>query len=88
MGYEWTSIAYQEKRTSTGGFKILGMSFGEAFLIFGLAILFVSAILAFLSGMEVTKRAWTNLVIIVAAVGISYGIGLFANNFWGISLNH
>jgi HAE1 family hydrophobic/amphiphilic exporter-1 len=35
MGYEWTSIAYQEKRVS-----------GEAVLVFGLAVLFVYLVLA------------------------------------------
>ncbi len=46
MGYEWTSIAYQEKRVSSGAFKFLGMEFGEALLIFVLAVLFVYLVLA------------------------------------------
>jgi HAE1 family hydrophobic/amphiphilic exporter-1 len=37
MGFEWTSIAYQEKRVS-----------GEAVLVFGLAVLLVYLVLAFL----------------------------------------
>jgi len=43
-------------------------------------------VLAFLSGMDVKKRIRTNLVIIAAAVGITYAIGLVAKRLWGISL--
>jgi HAE1 family hydrophobic/amphiphilic exporter-1 len=46
MGYEWTSIAYQEKRVSSGAFNFLGMEFTEALVVFGLAVLFVYLVLA------------------------------------------
>jgi len=46
MGYDWTGVAYQEKRVSTGAFNVFGMSFGEALLVFGLAVLFVYLVLA------------------------------------------
>ena len=46
MGYEWTSIAYQEKRVSSGAFRVLGMELSEAILVFGLAVLFVYLVLA------------------------------------------
>lgn len=52
----------------------------------GGVILLVSAALAFLSGMDVRKRVLTNLVIIAAAVGITYGIGTLVKALWGISL--
>jgi len=48
--------------------------------------LIVSLVLAFLSGMEIKKRVLTNLVIIAAAVGVTYAIGLLAKALWGISL--
>ncbi|MBO0698800.1 MAG: efflux RND transporter permease subunit [Zavarzinella sp.] len=46
MGYEWTSIALQQKRVSSGGFRFGGYDVGEAVLIFGLAVLFVYLVLA------------------------------------------
>ena len=46
----------------------------------------VSTLLAFLSGMNITRRILINLVIIAAAVGITYGIGILARNLWGISV--
>ena len=46
MGYEWTSIAYQEKRVSSGAFKVLGMELSEAVLVFGMAVLFVYLVLS------------------------------------------
>jgi hypothetical protein len=42
----------------------------------GSIIVVVSVILAFLSGMEVNRRVVTNLVIIAAAVGVTFAIGL------------
>jgi VIT1/CCC1 family predicted Fe2+/Mn2+ transporter len=42
----------------------------------GSMIVVVSVILAFLSGMEVSRRVVTNLVIIAAAVGVTFAIGL------------
>jgi predicted membrane protein (TIGR00267 family) len=49
-------------------------------------VLIVSLVLAFLSGMEIRKRIVTNLVIIAAAVSITYAIGLLAKALWGISV--
>ncbi len=49
-------------------------------------ILVVSLVLAFLSGMEIKRRVVTNLVIIAAAVGITYAIGLLTKALWGISV--
>jgi vacuolar iron transporter family protein len=50
----------------------------------GGVIVIVSAILAFLSGMNVKRRILMNLAIIAAAVAISYVIGLLAQSVWGI----
>src|SRR3990172_3755569 len=50
-----------------------------SFVTAGSTIIVVSVVLAFLSGMDVKKRIRTNLVIIAAAVGITYAIGLPPN---------
>jgi VIT1/CCC1 family predicted Fe2+/Mn2+ transporter len=52
----------------------------------GLMVVLVSTILSFLSGMDIKRRIMLNLVIITAAVSISYGIGIVAKNYWGIAL--
>jgi VIT1/CCC1 family predicted Fe2+/Mn2+ transporter len=52
----------------------------------GAMIMAVSLVLAFLSGMDVRRRVLTNLVIIAAAVGVTYGIGVLVQTIWGISL--
>ncbi len=49
-------------------------------------VVLVSTLLAFLSGMDVTKRIALNLVIITIAVSVTYGIGLLAKQIWGISV--
>ena len=52
----------------------------------GATILLVSLILAFLSGMDIKKRLLTNLVIIAAAVGVTYLIGTLVRTVWGVSV--
>jgi VIT1/CCC1 family predicted Fe2+/Mn2+ transporter len=52
----------------------------------GSLIVLVSTILAFLSGMDIPRRVITNLVIIAAAVGITYLIGRMTQLIWGISV--
>jgi len=52
----------------------------------GLMVIVVSTILSFLSGMDVKRRIFLNLVIITVAVSVSYGIGILARNLWGIAL--
>jgi VIT1/CCC1 family predicted Fe2+/Mn2+ transporter len=52
----------------------------------GSIVVVVSTLLAFLSGMDVTRRIALNLVIITIAVGVTYGIGLLAKQVWGISV--
>jgi predicted membrane protein (TIGR00267 family) len=52
----------------------------------GSMILLVSLALAFLSGMEIKKRALTNLVLIAVAVGVSYAIGLAVRAMLGVQI--
>jgi vacuolar iron transporter family protein len=52
----------------------------------GSMILLVSITLGFLSGMDVKKRALTNLVLIAIAVGISYLIGYSVRRLLGIHI--
>lgn len=53
-------------------------------LMAGVVIVLVSMVLAFLSGMNVKRRIATNLVILGAAVGLTYAIGLAAKRLWEI----
>jgi vacuolar iron transporter family protein len=52
----------------------------------GTMIILVSAVLAFLSGMDVRRRILINLVIIAAAVGVTYAIGMLTRTLFGIQL--
>jgi VIT1/CCC1 family predicted Fe2+/Mn2+ transporter len=52
----------------------------------GTVIVLVSMLLAFLSGMNVRRRIATNLVIITAAVVVTYVIGLATKALFGVSV--
>ncbi len=52
----------------------------------GSLIIVVSVILAFLSGMDIRRRVITNLLIIAAAVGISFAFGLVTKLVWGVTV--
>jgi predicted membrane protein (TIGR00267 family) len=52
----------------------------------GTVMLVVSMILAFLSGMDIKRRIIMNLVIMAAAVAVTYAIGTVARQLWGIPL--
>jgi len=52
----------------------------------GLVAVVLSTILAFLSGMDVTKRIAMNIGIIAVAVGVTYAIGLAAKHLFGVSV--
>lgn len=52
----------------------------------GTMIVAVSAIVAFISGMDVRHRILQNLVITGMAVAVTYAIGLLAKAVWGISI--
>jgi len=51
-----------------------------------LAATIVSAVLAFLSGMNIPRRVFINLSIMGGAVLVSYAIGSLAHRLWGLSL--
>ncbi|MBI4240783.1 MAG: VIT1/CCC1 transporter family protein [Candidatus Rokubacteria bacterium] len=53
----------------------------------GAATVCASAVLAFLSGMEIKRRLLMNAAILAAAVGITYAIGLAARSVFGISVS-
>ena len=55
-------------------------------LVAGGMIIIVSMLLAFVAGMNVRRRVLINLVIIAAAVGVTYFIGKAVNVLWGISV--
>lgn len=66
---------------------ILGaQSVWPSLLVAGTMIVLVSTLLSFLSGMDVRRRILTNLVIIAAAVGVTYLIGTLTRAWWGISV--
>lgn len=52
----------------------------------GLMVIVVSTILSFLSGMDIMRRILLNLIILTIAVGVTYGIGVFAKHLWGIAV--
>jgi vacuolar iron transporter family protein len=52
----------------------------------GSLIIVVSIVLAFLSGMSVKRRVLMNLVVIAAAIGVTFAIGAIARRVWGISI--
>jgi VIT1/CCC1 family predicted Fe2+/Mn2+ transporter len=51
----------------------------------GAVIVVVSMILAFLSGMNIRRRVFTNLVILATAAAVTYGIGIATKLVWGIA---
>ena len=51
-----------------------------------LMVIVVSTILSFLSGMDIMRRILLNLMILTIAVGVTYGIGVFAKHLWGIAV--
>jgi predicted membrane protein (TIGR00267 family) len=70
---------------------LLPVLFGATDALFSLitagsVIILVSMLLAFLSGMDIKRRILTNLVIIAAAVGITYAIGRMVKDLFGIAV--
>src|SRR5258706_6935123 len=54
--------------------------------IAGSLIILVSIIVAFLSGMDIKRRVMTNLLVIAAAVGITFAIGVVTKLVCGVSV--
>jgi VIT1/CCC1 family predicted Fe2+/Mn2+ transporter len=52
----------------------------------GSLIIVVSIMVAFLSVMDIKRRVMTNLLIITAAVGISFAVGIVTKRVWGVSV--
>lgn len=72
-------------------FPLLPVLFGAISPLFsiltgGSMILLVSITLAFLSGMDIKKRALTNLIMIALAVGITYVIGMLVRSLLGVEI--
>jgi predicted membrane protein (TIGR00267 family) len=70
---------------------LLPVLFGATDALFSLmtagsVIILVSMLLAFLSGMNIRRRILTNVVIIAAAVGITYAIGRVVKDLFGIAV--
>lgn len=59
---------------------------GFSIIIAAFVIIIVSYILAFLSGMNVSRRIAINLVIIAVAVSVTYTIGTVVKNVFGINI--
>jgi len=85
MGFEWTSIAYQEKRTSGEPMEILGfkMKLPEAIIVFGFAVLLVYLVLA------AQYESWwlpfaVILVVPLGLLGVVAGVAIrgFDNNIY------
>lgn len=49
-------------------------------------MVFISTVIAFLSGMRMRRRIVTNLVILLIAVAVTYAVGLLARSAFGISI--
>jgi VIT1/CCC1 family predicted Fe2+/Mn2+ transporter len=52
----------------------------------GATIVVVSAVVAFLSGMDIRRRIALNLLITGLAVAVTYSIGLLAKSVWGVEV--
>jgi len=85
MGYEWTSIAYQEKRTAGEPMEILGfkLTLPEAIIVFGFAVLLVYLVLA------AQYESWwlpfaVILVVPLGLLGVVMGVAIrgFDNNIY------
>jgi len=49
-------------------------------------MVFISTVIAFLSGMRISRRLLMNLAILVIAVGVTYAVGLLVRSVFGISI--
>jgi len=56
------------------------------FVVAAIIMIFISAVIAFLSGMRMSRRIMTNLAILVIAVGITYVVGMLVRSVFGINI--
>jgi HAE1 family hydrophobic/amphiphilic exporter-1 len=75
MGYEWTSIAYQEKRVSGGAYKFLGLEISEKWVVYILAVLMVYLVLSALYESWVLPVA-VILVVPLGLLGVVAGVNV------------
>lgn len=54
--------------------------------IAAVVMIFVSTVIAFLSGMKTSKRIVTNLGILVIAVGVTYAVGILVRSVFGMNI--
>lgn len=55
-------------------------------IVFGaVMVIAVSVVLSLLSGMEVCKRVFQNLLLVFGAIAVTYSIGALVRNIWGIT---
>jgi hydrophobic/amphiphilic exporter-1 (mainly G- bacteria), HAE1 family len=83
MGYEWTSIAYQEKRVTSGAYKFLGLEVGEQTVVLIFAVFMVYLVLAALYESWVLPLA-VILVVPLGLLGVIAGVNVrhFDNNVY------
>ena len=86
---EWVAAVEARPRTVLAAFLAVHALVWTALpslIAAGTVIVLVSMLLAFLSGMNVRRRIAMNLVIISAAVVITYVIGLATKALFGVSV--
>lgn len=72
-------------------FPILPVIFGAAspvwsIVVGGMMVAWVTMLLSFMSGMEVRSRVLQNLLLVSAAVVVTYGLGTLVRHFWQIDV--
>ncbi len=55
-------------------------------VIAAVIMIFISTVIAFLSGMRMSRRILTNLVILVIAVSVTYAVGLLVRSVFGVNI--
>ncbi len=72
-------------------FPILPVLLGAAgpvgsIVVGGIMVALVTMLLSFMSGMEVRSRVLQNLLLVSAAVAVTYGLGTLVKHFWQIAV--
>ncbi|MFZ1080892.1 MAG: VIT1/CCC1 transporter family protein [Candidatus Kryptoniota bacterium] len=55
-------------------------------VVAAVVIIFISTVIAFLSGMRMSRRILTNLIILLIAVGVTYAVGILVRTVFGINI--
>jgi VIT1/CCC1 family predicted Fe2+/Mn2+ transporter len=56
------------------------------FVIAAVIMIFISTVIAFLSGMRMSRRILTNLIILAIAVSVTYAVGLLVRSVFGVNI--